>query len=329
MSTGGTLSAVDGGAGPDDRPLVSIIIVLFNSAEHISRCVSSIASLNYRPIELVFVDNGSRDASPLLARKCAAEAGLKCLVSETGRNSGFARANNLGFSLSHGQVLLMLNPDTELWPDALEKLVAALDDRTVGIAGCKVLYPDRVTIQHAGGYIRDNGLTMHYGVGEADDGQYDTPWECAYVTGAALAIRRNVLVRAGMLDPGYYPAYFEETDLCLRIRRLGYRVVYIPGARVVHDESTTVGKFTKRYYYLYHRNRIRFMLKNYSWRFLLERALPMEERWLTMIEPWEQAVPLNHGYFINILNLPLTLAARWKMERELKAPRLEDTVSEL
>jgi GT2 family glycosyltransferase len=170
---------------------------------------------------------------------------------------------------------------------------------------------------------------MHYGVGQLDTGQFDEMKDVAYVTGAALAVRRDVFLRAGKLDPGYYPAYFEETDLCLRVRRLGYRVAYVPGAKVVHHESVTTGRFTERYYYLYHRNRIRFMFKNYSWRFLLERALPMEERWLKMIEPWEQAVPLNKAYLLNIARLPLTLTARRRMERALRARRLEDTVSEL
>jgi len=323
------MSVPTGGEEFDRRPLASIIVVLFNSADYLDACIRSIATTVYGPYELILVDNGSDDGSALIARQSAARVGLKCVVSELGRNRGFARANNHGFTLARGEVILLLNPDTEVYPDTLGELVEAMRDPSVGIAGCKIYDPDRKTIQHAGGFIRDNGLTMHYGLDEVDCGQHEDTRDVQYVTGAAMAVRRDVFVRAGLLDPGYFPAYFEETDLCLRVRRLGYRVVYQPGARVVHHESTTTGKFTQRYYYLYHRNRVRFLLKNFSWRFLLDRALPMEQRWLEMIEPWEQAVPLNKGYMVNIACLPRTLAARWRMERVLLAPRLEDTVSHL
>jgi GT2 family glycosyltransferase len=312
----------------DVRPLVSIIIVLFNSSEEIGPCLDSLGRLQYEPVEIIMVDNGSVDDSPRIAREAAEASGLSFILHELPRNRGFAAANNHGFHLSSGEVLLLLNPDTVAFTDTVGELVDALREPDAAVAGCKVYYPDGKTIQHAGGYVRDNGLTMHYGVDQPDEGQFDEMKDVAYVTGAALAVVREVFVRAGMLDEGYFPAYFEETDFCLRARRLGYRVVYVPGARVVHHESTTTGKFTERYYYLYHRNRIRFLLKNYSWRFLLNRALPMEERWLGMIVPWEQAVPLNKGYLVNIMNLPRTLLARRRMEQMLGVPRLEDTVSD-
>ena len=314
---------------PKANALVSIVIVLYNSADCIEPCISSLASLEYRPFELVMVDNASSDDSARLARERAQKERLDCRVTFLRRNRGFAFATNHGVSLSGGEVLLLLNPDAEVYPDTLGALVEALGEPEVGIAGCKVYYPDGETLQHAGGFIRDNGLTWHYGVNEKDVGQYDEPADVQYVTGAALAVKREVLRRIGPLDAGYFPAYFEETDLCLRARRAGYRVVYAPRARLIHHESVTVGKFTERYYYLYHKNRIRFMLKNYSWRFLIDRALPFEQRWISMIEPEEQAIPLNKAYLVNILNLPRTLAARRRAEKLLAAPRIEDTVNEL
>ncbi len=310
-------------------PLVSVVIVLYNSSEHIGPCLESVASLDYCPVEVVLVDNGSRDDSVMVARRKAAESGLACLVSELPRNVGYAGAVNNGASLASGDVLLLLNPDTEVYPDMVSALVEALSDRTVGVAGCKVYNPDGVTLQHTGGYVRDNGLTMHYGVGERDEGQFDEARDVFYVTGAALAVGRGTFAEAGAFDAGYYPAYFEETDLCLRVRRMGYRVVYVPGARVLHHESVTTGRFTKRYYYLYHRNRVRFLLKNFSWRFLRDRALAMERRWLGMIDISFEGKPLRKAYVLNALMLPRTLLARWAVERALRAPRIEDTVSEL
>ena len=309
------------------RPRVSTIVVLFNSAEYVEACVRALGDVTYPDLEVILVDNGSDDSSAELAREVAARVGLSCSISVLAENSGFARANNHGYELATGEIILLVNPDAELYPDAVEALVDAFEDPTVGVCGCKLYYPDRKTLQHTGGYIRDNGLSMHYGVDEPDEGQYEEMRDVAYVTGAALAVRRELFERVGMLDPGYYPAYFEETELCLSARRLGHRVVYVPGARVVHHEATTTGKFSERYYYLYHKNRIRFLLKNFSWSFLLNRSLPMEEAWLGMIEAWEQAVPLNKAYLVNLLNLPKILLARRRLERSLRAPRLEDTVS--
>jgi len=304
------------------------VVVLYNSAEYIEACLGSIAASRY-PTEIVMVDNASTDGSAMRARNSAERLGMDCVISVLQKNSGFARANDLGYGLAGGRIILLLNPDTELFDDTIEALVRAFEDPSIGIAGCKVFYPDRKTLQHAGGWVRDNALTMHYGVGEEDSGAWDDLTDVPYVTGAALAVRSDVFERAGELDAGFYPAYFEELDLCLHVRRLGYRVVYVPSARVVHHESVTTGKFTSRFYYLYHKNRVRFLLKNFSWRFLRDRSLPMERRWLGMISMEEQGRPLKKAYFVNALALPRTLIARWVTELRLKSPRLEDTSQEL
>ncbi len=319
----------DGKLSSAEKRLVSVVLVLYNSYEYVGQCLRSLGEVTYRPVELVIVDNGSEDDSVLCARRIANGFDFPCVLSTLGKNRGFARASNLGAVLSKGQILFFLNPDTEIYPDAIDALVGAFADERVGVAGCRIYYPDGKTLQHAGGYIRDNGLTMHFGFNEADCRQYAKLKDVPYVTGAAIAVRKDVFTQAGMFDPGYYPAYFEETDFCLKVRRLKYRVVYVPEARVVHHESTTTGRFTERYYYLYHKNRIRFIIKNFSLDFILNRALPLEQKWIGMIEPEEQAVPLNKAYMANIIKLPATLFARWRTDRLLSAPRIEDTVSEL
>ncbi len=325
---GGLLSA-DTPRPSESRPLVSIIVVLYNSARYIEACFRSIAGSAYPAVELVAVDNGSRDGSAALARRIAKREGLDCRISVLGKNRGFARANNLGFDLANGEIILLLNPDTELYADTVDELVRAFDEETLGVAGCKIYYPDGLTLQHAGGYVRDNGLTMHFGVGEKDEGGYEELLDVAYVTGAALAVRRGVLEQLGGLDPGYYPAYFEEADLCVNAMRRGYRIVYVPRARLIHHESTTTGRFTWRYYYLYHRNRIRFLLKNFSWSFLLNRTLPMEREWLGLIDLKEQASPLRTAYTMNLMLLPRTLVARRRTEKRALVPRLDFTYPSL
>lgn len=294
------------------HPLVSIVIVLYNSEQWLEPCLRSVAALDYRPLELLFVDNGSTDASIKVAREASSSVGLDASVLELGRNSGFAAANNSGVRKAQGEVVLLLNPDTEVYPDMLDPLVDALRSDDTGIAGCKVYYPDGRTLQHAGGYVRHNGLSMHYGVNEEDKGQYDEVRDVTYVTGAAIALRKDVFESSGGFDPGYFPAYFEETDLCLCMKRQGKKVLYIPASRITHHESTTTGRFTPRYYYLYHKNRIRFMLKNFPRSFLLNVALPTEQQWLDLIVAHEQAVPYNKAWLANMAGFPKTMAARRK-----------------
>ncbi len=318
-----------GGGAAEAKPLISVLVVLYESTGYIGPCLEALSRTGYPRLEVIAVDNASTDDGMTEARRAAGAGGLRCIVSSLSRNRGFAFANNRAFELSSGDIILMLNPDTEIYEDALEKLVEAFEsDKGIGVAGCKLYLPDRKTIQHAGGFVRDNGLTMHYGADEPDEGRFDEMRDVQYVTGAALAVRRDVFVEAGMLDEGYFPAYFEELDLCLKVRRLGHRVVYVPGARLVHHESTTTTKYSDRFLYLYHKNRIRYLLKNYSWRFLLERAVPFERRWLGWIVPEEQAVPLKKAYLANALMLPRTLVARWRQERAIASPRIEDTSSE-
>lgn len=296
---------------------VSIVIVLFNSVDFIGACLDSVAELEYPEFEVVLVDNGSSDRSAEVARKKLESLSLDGGVTLLGANRGFAAANNEGSLRAAGDLLFFLNPDAEVYPDTVSALAGALaSEERAEVAGCKVYYPDRRTLQHAGGYIRHNGLSMHYGVMEPDEGQWDEPADVTYVTGCAIAVARNTFESLGKFDAGYHPAYFEETDLCLSALRRGGRVIYVPSARVVHHESTTTGRFTRQYYYLYHKNRIRFMLKNFPRSFLVDVALPTEQRWLNMIEAHEQAVPYNKAWAVNILNLPRTIAARRRVARE-------------
>jgi GT2 family glycosyltransferase len=182
-----------------------------------------------------------------------------------------------------------------------------LADPTIGALGAKIYDPGWKTIQHAGGVLRDNALTDHVGRGEEDRGQHDETRDCPYVTGAALALRREVLEQVGLLDPWYVPAYFEEADLCARIRRHGLRIVYEPRARLVHHEGTASGKGSERFFYCYHRNRLRFVLRNYPFLSILERFVPAELAWMRRWLPPEQKGPLARAYATNLLRLPATL----------------------
>jgi signal transduction histidine kinase len=171
---------------------------------------------------------------------------------------------------------VLVNPDIEPEPDFINAITAPLHDAQVGIVGAKLRYPDG-KIQHAGGYFTEpTMLAQHYGYGEVDRGQYDAVCDVPFVTGAALAIRRDTWDALGGLDEAFAPAYYEDADLCWRVRQQGLHVVYEPRAVAVHHEAAALGKGSAAYHRLFHRNRLRFVFKHHDDAWLLQRWLPAE-----------------------------------------------------
>lgn len=242
---------------------LSAVVLTWNGRAHVERCLASIAAQTSPPDETLVVDNGSLDETTALVRVAAPWARLVAL----GRNVGFAPGMNRGARLANGDLLLFLNQDIELRPDACAALRAAFAAQpAVGIVGAKLLEPDGVTIQHAGGWLRRPlYLADHYGRGARDTaapGEHDVAREVEYVNGAVLGVRRQVFEQLGGFDEGFAPAYFEETDLCFRARALGYGVWYAPRVVAVHHSAATLGQATRGYYACYHRGRVRFALKH-------------------------------------------------------------------
>jgi GT2 family glycosyltransferase len=241
----------------DGCPEFSVIVCSLNGEKVLPLCLGSLVGLAAEPThEVIVVDNGSTDATAGVARRDFPRFRLL----QTGRNLGFGGGNNVGMRAARGEFLVLLNDDTEVPPEWLARLAEGFArDPKIGAVGGKLLYPDRKTIQHAGCVIHANGNTDHLGYGEADEGQWDTPGEVAYVTGAALAMRRAALEEVGLLDPAFWPIYFEEVDLQRRMAAVGWRIWYEPAAWLVHYESQSQGLASPRFVYRYTRNRLRYL----------------------------------------------------------------------
>ncbi|MCD6326615.1 glycosyltransferase family 2 protein [bacterium] len=313
--TRGKSAAPDELAWSPEPPIkAAVIVVSFNSAEVIATCLNAVYESEYENIQVIVVDNGSHDATRSIIR----EKFPNVTLVDAGRNLGFAGGCNIGFKSTDAEIVVLLNDDAILQPDAITKMIElASSDQDVGIVGCKILYPDKKRLQHAGAAVLPNGLTRHYGYGEVDTGQFDRIFDCAYVTGAAVAIKRELLDRAGLFDDGYYPAYFEEVECAERARRLGYRVVYLPTAVAYHEESRSASKGSSGFYRMYHSGRLRFVLKNFTGRKLLG-FLKEELRWLYRYGLKQQTRPLLSAYLKTALKLPWILKARrrdWLKER--------------
>jgi O-antigen biosynthesis protein len=270
------------------NPTVSIILVTYNSAPQLAACLAALRTLRYDPApEIVIVDNASQDASLALAHE---------LLPQTrrlpqARNLGFAGGVHQGVAVSSGEYIVLLNPDTVVEPDWLAPLIAALADPACGVAGSKILDVDGRTLLHTGGLIEAPLLLAdHCGNGEADRGQYDQPIAVSFVTGAALAMRRELWDRLGGLDRGFFPGYFEDVDLCWRAQALGLECRYVPQSVLRHRESSSSGKFSGRFYYYYHRNRLRFACKQLNWPTLWGEFAPAEARRLVRASPLDRAV---------------------------------------
>ncbi|HLK12689.1 MAG TPA: glycosyltransferase family 2 protein [Candidatus Binatia bacterium] len=270
---------------PGRIPRVAVVTVTFNAAPFIEPFLIAVKDLHYPQLEVVIVDNASHDETTGLIARLLPRA----VLIRSPRNLGFAAACNLGAECAGGDVLLFLNPDTRPPPDAVEALCATIwHSPEIGAAGSKLVFPDG-RIQRIGGALGPNGIASHPGWGEPDRGQYDRPADVDYVPGAALAIRRSLFLALGGFHTGYFPGFYEDTELCLRLRERGLRVCYVPTPRIAHLESPSMGRRTA---YWLHRNRMLFLARNPSAR----AGIGREIRWLsaTHVMPIVRALVGGH-----------------------------------
>lgn len=184
-------------AGRMNLPLLSVIIPNWNGAAHLPTCLEALRRQTYPHREILVVDNGSTDGSlSLLARY------PEVRVLALGRNRGFAGAVNAGIRAARGEILVLLNNDTEAAPTWLEALAAAFARHPdAGLLASKILLFDRREVFHsAGDYYRVDGIPGNRGVWEPDVGQYDREEEVFSACGAAAAYRRALLEDIGLFD---------------------------------------------------------------------------------------------------------------------------------
>jgi GT2 family glycosyltransferase len=225
------------------HPRVSIVIPTRDAPEHISRCLKSIFTVTRYPnLEVVVVDNGTTDRAAL-----AALAAHKVVRVPYDKPFNFSEANNLGVAAATGDVIVLLNNDTEVVDPAwIETMLLYLQQPDVGAVGLKMLYPDR-TVQHAGVVLGMRGTADHVmrGFPEHSDG-YSGSLSCtrevSAVTGACLMVRRRDYLAVGGLCT-FYRTHYQDVDFCLRLRRGGLRVLVTPHATIIHHESASRGKF--------------------------------------------------------------------------------------
>jgi GT2 family glycosyltransferase len=189
-------------------------------------------------------------------------------VIENQRNLGYAAGNNVGLesAISRGaDYVFVINNDTTLDPSCLRYLVTDMESTPDAAAAApKSLYFDAPqTIYFAGGRISPAGETLHEGVGTPDVPECDSPCDTEWLTGCAILFRVSALRSVGLLDPRYFLLY-EDADWSLRARRLGWRLRFVPGARLWHKVSLSFGQtWSAAYLYYYARNRCLWIERNF------------------------------------------------------------------
>jgi GT2 family glycosyltransferase len=246
----------------DNTPLVSIILLTYNSMVHIKTCLDSIRKLHYPNVEVILVDNASSDGSADYVEHNYSSV----KVIRNKENMGFAYGNNLGATVASGRYILFLNIDTEATPYSVNNLVQiAESDNTIGICGCKLLFFNRRDLlQSAGGRYSLLGIPWDRGTYEKDQGQFDKIEEVSFVCGAALLIRKNLISQIGSFDSVFF-AYNEDVDLCLRSWVCGFRVMYVPSAIVYHKlQWNSDRRFNPRFVFHQHKNTLLILVKNFK-----------------------------------------------------------------
>jgi GT2 family glycosyltransferase len=256
--------------------MISIVIVNWNSGRLLERCIGSLRE--HAPgCEIVVVDNASEDSSLDFVRP----AGAPLTLLRNSRNAGFAAANNQGWHASRGETILFLNPDTECLPGAIQSLEQRLEGEpaiwalgghlsdpagtpqagfnvrgfpTLGSVAAEMLLLDEIWPR--------NPWTRRY---RMTDWDLDSNCDVDQPAAACLMVRRAVLESLGGFDEAFHPAWFEDVDLCKRIRSAGGRVAFETRARFLHHGGVSLRSLAlQSFLQYYHGNQILYFEKHHG-----------------------------------------------------------------
>jgi N-acetylglucosaminyl-diphospho-decaprenol L-rhamnosyltransferase len=249
---------------------VSAVVVTYNARDHVAPTLDALSAAR---VELIVVDNASTDGTPELVRERYPSARL----IELRENVGFGGANNVGMEAASGRWFLLVNSDATPARDAVERLVAFGEaNPRLGIAGPRLVGTDGRVQKSVRGFPtlwrlateyfflrklapRSRFLNAFYGAGF----DYRTPREAEFLMGAVLLVRREALDEVGGFDPAFF-MFSEEVDLCYRMRRAGWNVMFTPDAEFVHLGGASTKPAWNRMFREQVRGHLRFLAKHGS-----------------------------------------------------------------
>jgi GT2 family glycosyltransferase len=257
------------------NPRLGVIVVNFNARELLPECVRAVLASEVS-VELVVSDNGSSDDSLALLRECCGED-HRLTIIENGKNLGFARGSNIGFSaVRTAPLLLFLNPDCIVGSGTLERLAAFMDATpNAGMCGCVVRDPSGTEQVASRRVIPDPwiglarllylerlwpNLLAGKRLDRTDEPLPKQPVEVEAISGAFMMVRRRALEDVGLMDEGYF-LHCEDLDWFVRFRRAGWQIYLVPDVEVLHYKGVcSVGR-TLSVLWHKHRGMTRFFRK--------------------------------------------------------------------
>ncbi len=253
--------------GKASDPFVSVVVLNWNGIEDTVECLNSLREMDYPNFETIVVDNGSTDGSQERIKREFPEVSL----IENHKNLGVGEGNNVGIRHALGkgaEYIFLLNNDAIVDPQVLQELInVAENDRMIGIAGPLIyFYDDPTKIQSAGLHIdfRDAVCRLR-GYKRRDTGDYSKMEEVNSASGCGMLVKKSVIQKVGLLDPEYF-AYGDDIDWSLRTKKAGFKVVFVPQAKMWHKGSmSTGGRYTVPRSYLFGRATVLFIKKHGKW----------------------------------------------------------------
>jgi Predicted glycosyltransferases len=306
-----------------DCPKVIIIILNWNGKENTINCLEALKLTTYPNYEIIVVDNGSTDGSIKYFKDHYPEIKLV----ENKENLGFAEGNNVAIrevlARKETKYIALLNNDTIVEPDWLEKLVNALEhDKNIGSCQPKILSlsnPD--TIDAVGIYVSKDGAAYQEGHNEKDLGQYGKTTEVFGVCAGAALYRVKMLNQIGIFDKDFF-AYYEDVDLAIRSRLFGWKSICVPQAVIYHIHSATLGNDSPFKKYLLERNSYYYVFKSLP-RKVIVRFLIWKARLifftlfdLTRNKKFNLIKSMIKGNLAALENLPMIISKRSELQNK-------------
>lgn len=296
-----------------NKPLIITVILNTNRCEDTLACLASLHSSAYPNHKTIVLDNASTDGSVEAIQAQFPDA----QIIQLSENLGYAGNNNTGIEAAMNQGadwVLVLNEDTILAPDCLDRLIEAAEaDPQVGVLGPTVYHFDEPdVIQSAGGRLTRAWRAFHLGQNERDQGQYDRPRPVEWISGCAILVKRQVIEQAGALDARFF-YYWEETDWCTRARQRNWKVLHVPKAHLWHKGVQRVYFPSPNVTYYNTRNRLLFLAKNRApanaWLYALGRTSLTLASW-TVRPKWRDMRPHRDAMWQGVRDF---FGRRWGM----------------
>jgi GT2 family glycosyltransferase len=302
---------------PDAAPTkITVVIPNWNGMKWLGNCLQSLARQDLSVFDTLIVDNGSIDGSVAYIKENYPQINIVSLPS----NTGFANAANIGIGKSVTPYIVLLNPDTEVYPDWLSNLLNRIENSPPEIAAINsqmLRMDDRELIDDAGDMLSWYGAATKRGHNQpATD--FDEEEEVFSPCAGASLYRRDFLLKTGGFDPAFF-AYLEDMDLGIRGRLLGYRYLYFPKAKVLHKGHGSNIQLS-RYVELVTRNRLLLFAKNIPSSLLLKHGAKLLYGQVYFLAAYARPWSSIKGYLSFIAWLPNTVRKR---RRALNAMTME------